>query len=55
MSRDESIYHQPHEFLPERYLDEMLSPEKVEVMDPKNLVFGFGRRYATVSYHRTNF
>ncbi|KAH8107960.1 cytochrome P450 monooxygenase [Cristinia sonorae] len=44
MSRDESLYPNPEKFDPERYLDPNIPPSKEELMDPKNIVFGFGRR-----------
>ncbi|KAK7677845.1 hypothetical protein QCA50_019157 [Cerrena zonata] len=37
MSQDERMYYNPTEFRPERFL-------KTNVLDPKNIVFGFGRR-----------
>ncbi|KAI0075227.1 cytochrome P450 [Panus rudis PR-1116 ss-1] len=39
MSRDAAVYHDPEQFLPERF-------EKSDdaVLDPRNIVFGFGRR-----------
>lgn len=42
MLRDERIYSQPDEFFPERFLN--LSPEEMSRMDPRNFIFGFGRR-----------
>lgn len=39
MSQDEDIYPNPTNFNPERYMD---NAEE----DPKNIVFGFGRRYS---------
>ena len=44
MSQDESFYPKPEEFIPDRYLDPGLSSEKADLMDPKNIAFGFGRR-----------
>ncbi|KAA1466823.1 cytochrome P450 [Dentipellis sp. KUC8613] len=42
MTRDEDIYMDPHRFFPERFWNQ--DPETAEATDPKNLVFGFGRR-----------
>ena len=39
MSQDERMYPNPTEFCPERFLNNT-------VTDPKNMIFGFGRRYA---------
>ncbi|KAH8107959.1 cytochrome P450 [Cristinia sonorae] len=44
MSQDESFYPNPEEFNPERYLDPDTPSAKVELMNPENIVFGFGRR-----------
>ena len=44
MSRDASVYKDPDDFKPERFLG--LSPEVLEQMDPSNYVFGHGRRCA---------
>jgi cytochrome P450 len=45
MMRDDNVYENPGAFIPERFL-EPLSPEEERRRDPKNFVFGFGRRYA---------
>ncbi|KAI0027606.1 cytochrome P450 monooxygenase [Vararia minispora EC-137] len=42
MSRDEEMYENPEEFRPERFLN--LSTDDLNVRNPKNFVFGFGRR-----------
>lgn len=44
MSRDASVYEDPDDFKPERFLG--LSPEALEQTDPSNYVFGHGRRCA---------
>ncbi|KAF5310107.1 hypothetical protein D9619_010511 [Psilocybe cf. subviscida] len=43
MMRDENVYENPEAFIPERFL-ESVSPEEERRRDPKNFVFGFGRR-----------
>ena len=43
MFRDERFWDDPAEFRPERFLQE---PKEGQV-DPKSLIFGFGRRLAT--------
>ena len=43
MSRDEEMYPDPDQFKPERFMN--LSHEEAAEIDPKNYVFGFGRRY----------
>jgi len=43
MLRDESVYPNASEFIPERFLEEV-SPEMKRKMDPRSYVFGFGRR-----------
>ena len=40
MTRDTEYYTDPMEFKPERFMKD--PPE----LDPRNVVFGFGRRYA---------
>jgi cytochrome P450 len=42
MLRDDKQYPDPHSFKPERFLkDGFLNPD---VRDPRDIVFGFGRR-----------
>jgi cytochrome P450 len=41
--RDESLFFEPHKFIPERYL-EPVDEATAKRRDPKNFVFGFGRR-----------
>jgi len=42
MLRDPQMYPDPERFLPERY--EGLDKSQLEAIDPRNMVFGFGRR-----------
>lgn len=42
MCQDERNYPQPDQFIPERFLN--LKGGKDELLDPCNLIFGFGRR-----------
>ena len=42
MARDESIYEDPDEFKPERFLN--LDPIASERLDPRKYIFGHGRR-----------
>ena len=44
MLRDENLYPDAENFKPERFL-EKTSPEIERKRDPRNFVFGFGRRY----------
>jgi len=43
MLRDERFWDNPTEFRPERFLQEL----KEGQVDPRSLIFGFGRRFAT--------
>lgn len=43
MLRDEEIFHDAFDFVPERYQVDV-SPELAHLMDPDTYVFGFGRR-----------
>ncbi|KDR76850.1 hypothetical protein GALMADRAFT_67401 [Galerina marginata CBS 339.88] len=43
MSRDETLYPNASEFVPDRFMEE-LTPECRDKMDPRNFIFGFGRR-----------
>ena len=40
--RDPNLYPNPDAFQPERFYN--LSPEEAERLDPRDIVFGFGRR-----------
>ncbi|KAI0060162.1 cytochrome P450 [Artomyces pyxidatus] len=44
MTRDESVYPDAGSFVPERFMGPIA--EKAESTDPRDFVFGFGRRYA---------
>ena len=50
MLHDPTLYPDPDEFKPERFLptDENGNPKKVQ-MDPRKIAFGFGRRYVVIS------
>lgn len=41
--RDETMFEDPHLFKPERYL-EPVDDDMAKRRDPKNYIFGFGRR-----------
>ena len=43
--RDETMYPDPHAFKPERWLHKSEEEEEEQRRDPRNYVFGFGRRY----------
>lgn len=42
MTHNEDVYPDPFNFKPERFLG--LDPEKAKKIDPRNMIFGFGRR-----------
>ncbi|PCH39690.1 cytochrome P450 [Wolfiporia cocos MD-104 SS10] len=42
MARDPTIYTDPKTFRPERFME--MDPEEAELKDPRQFVFGFGRR-----------
>jgi cytochrome P450 len=42
--RDEKLYPNAHEFYPERFM-EKVDADTERKRDPRNYVFGFGRRY----------
>ena len=44
MLRDETVYPRPDEFVPERYLERAADEATAKRRDPRNYVFGFGRR-----------
>ena len=46
MLRDESIYPDASTFKPERFME--ADPEKKKLMDPRNYIFGFGRRWSKI-------
>ena len=48
MTQDTDIYPEPEKYKPERF--ECMAPRKAETMDPRNMVFGFGRRCARTLY-----
>ena len=48
MSYDENTYPEPEVFRPERYLN--LTKTEMDAIDPRNFVFGFGRRCAEFCY-----
>ena len=44
MTQNPEVYSKPENFDPDRYL--RMSTDESERMDPRNIVFGFGRRCA---------
>lgn len=57
MTRDETIFSDPERFLPERFMSYGVDGTKGEeqAIDPRGIVFGFGRRYAkSDSYSASN-
>lgn len=51
LTRDESMYPEPTEFRPERFLATDSAPG---AMDPRRFTFGHGRRQSRVSRYATN-
>ena len=45
IARSEDVYGDPDVFRPERFLDPDLDPDS---SDPRNIVFGHGRRYVAL-------
>lgn len=43
MLHNPAVYPDPDRFWPERY--EGLNESRLDAIDPRNIVFGFGRRY----------
>ena len=43
MTQNPEVYSKPENFDPDRYL--RMSTDESERMDPRNIVFGFGRRF----------
>ncbi len=52
MSRDPVQYPDPEEFLPERFVDS--SKSEADDHNPRNFVFGFGRRSVTLPFSARN-
>ena len=50
MTRDEQVYPDAHKFKPDRFLNQN-GPET----DPKDFVFGFGRRQASAYFPQRHF
>jgi cytochrome P450 len=48
MLRDERFWDDPEDFKPERFLQELKDGQ----IDPRSLIFGYGRRLATQLHHR---
>lgn len=42
MSRNQAVYPDPERFYPERFQE--MDSETLSLHDPRNMVFGFGRR-----------
>lgn len=45
MLRDESLYPDASTFKPERFMG--ADPDRKKMMDPRNYIFGFGRRWVS--------
>jgi cytochrome P450 len=49
MTRDEEVYPDAESFKPERFIKNGTLNE--EIRDPRDIVFGFGRRYVLFERH----
>jgi cytochrome P450 len=49
MTRDEEVYPDPESFKPERFMKD--GALNKEIRDPRDIVFGFGRRYVLYEFH----
>jgi hypothetical protein len=49
MTRDEEVYPDPESFKPERFLKN--GTLNKEIRDPRDIIFGFGRRYVCLRFH----
>lgn len=47
MSQDQDVYPEPEKFSPERFMN----MEDDSPADPKNIIFGFGRRYVSLPWY----
>ena len=48
---DSKVFNSPHEFQPERYLND--GKPNLDVRDPDSAAFGFGRRSVNTTYFPT--
>ena len=49
MTRDEEVYPDAESFKPERFIKNGILNK--EIRDPRDIVFGFGRRYVLLRFH----